>query len=544
VQEPLARADLADVARRVVLLASLCALACSWTGPASAAGTILVRFARPATATAKVIALGDDATGSVSGGVTVVDLPPGESVADALTDYRGRPDVVYAEPNRVLHLFDLSTPNDSFYGWQWALSAISAVQGWSVFPSTFSAVPTAPIGIVDTGVDATHEDLAGRVSALSASCLGDVCTQGVPTDDDGHGTHVSGIAGATADNGVGVAGLAYGSPLIVVRVFPPGQNQGAALSDVANGIVWAAQHGAKVINLSLGATGGAYPVTLCNAVQTAISTYGVVVVAAAGNGYPEGTPVSTPTYPAACPGVVGVAATDSTDVPGTFSNYGSPDVFVSAPGVSVVSTLPGNGYGYMSGTSMASPYVTALVALIRSLHPEASVAQVRELLALDSDKVGGGSYGADPYGTCAGCTWDQHYGYGRIDVARALASAVPPQPPPAVPPPPPPPPPPSTARDTSAPVVHVYPASGRRHAPVRLRYRVQDNGGRTSERVQVYRGKKLLKTLTRPLRTTDAAVAYWVSYSFPARAAYRFCVRAADAARNTSALRCAAVRVR
>jgi thermitase len=531
------------VARRLSLLAVLGVLACSWTGAAGASDTILVKFARPATAAAEVDALGDDSTGSVTGGVTVVDPQPGETVADALSDYRARPDVVYAEPNRGLHLFDLTAPNDSFYGWQWALPAISAVPGWSVFPATFSAVPTAPIGIVDTGVDATHEDLSGRISPSSATCLSGVCNQGLPTDDDGHGTHVSGIAGAIADNGVGVAGLAYDSPLIVVRVFPAGSSQGAALSDVANGIVWAAQHGAKAINLSLGAVGGAYPATLCNAVQTAIGTYGAVVVAAAGNGYPEGTPVSTPTYPAACPGVVGVAATDSSDLPGSFSNYGNPDVFVSAPGVDVLSTLPGDVYDYKSGTSMASPYVTALAALIRSLHPEATVAQVREMLALSSDKVGTGSYGADPYGTCAGCTWDQHYGYGRIDVARALVTAVPAAPP-AGPPPPPPPPPAPAARDTSPPVVHVYAATGRRHKPVRLRYRVQDNGGRTSERVLVYRGRKVLKTFTRPLRTTDSAVAYWVTYSFPARAAHRYCVRATDAARNASPLRCAAVRVR
>jgi thermitase len=543
VQEPVAPADLAEVARGVSLLAVLCALACSWTGAASAADTILVRFAHPAAAAAKVDALGDDATGSVTGGVTVVDPQSGESVAAALANYRSRPDVVYAEPNRVLHLFAMSAPNDSLYGSQWALSAISAVPGWSVFPASFSAVPAAPIGIVDTGVDATHEDLAGRISPSSATCLNGTCSQGVPTDDAGHGTHVSGIAGASADNGLGVAGLAYDSPLIVVRVFPADASQGAALSDVANGIVWAAQRGAKVINLSLGVTGGAYPVTLCNAVQTAIATYGAVVVASAGNGYPEGTPVSTPTYPAACAGGVGVAATDSGDLPASFSNYGSPDVFVSAPGVNILSTLPGNAYGGMSGTSMAAPYVTALAALIRSLHPEATVAQVRQILALSSDKVGAGSYGADPYGTCAGCTWDQHYGYGRIDVARALATAVPAAPPTAPPPPPPPPPAPST-RDTTPPVVHVYAASGRRHTSVRLRYRVYDNGGRTSERVLVYRGKKVLKTFSRPLRTTDATVAYWATYTFRVRAAYRFCVRATDASHNASALRCAAVRIR
>jgi subtilisin family serine protease len=532
------------VARRVYLAAVLCTVACSWPAAASAADTILVKFARPATAPAKVAALGDDVTGSVTGGVTVVDPEAGESLSQALADYRSRPDVVYTEPNRVAHLFNLTAPNDSLYGSQWALPAISAAQGWTEFPATFVAVPTAPIGIVDTGVDATHEDLAGRISASSATCVSGTCSQGVPTDGDGHGTHVSGIAGAIADNGVGVAGLAYGSPLIEVRVFPSDASQGAALSDVANGIAWAAQHGAKVINLSLGSTGGSYPTTLCNAVQTAITTYGAVVVAAAGNGNPPGTPVSTPTYPAACAGAVGVAATDSSDLPGSFSNYGSPDVFVSAPGVSVLSTLPGGVYDYLSGTSMASPYATALVALIRSLHPEATVAQVREILALSSDKVGAGSYGADPYGTCAGCTWDLHYGYGRIDVARALATAVPAAPPAASPPPPPPPPPAPTGRDTSAPVVHLYAASGRHRKALRLRYRVHDDSGKTSERLVVYRGRKPVKTFTRPLRTTDADVAYWVTYTFRSSGAYRYCGRATDVAGNASALRCAGVRVR
>jgi subtilisin family serine protease len=301
-----------------------------------------------------------------------------------------------------------------------------------------------PAGIVDTGVDATHEDLAGRVSASSATCLGS-CAGGIPTDDDGHGTHVSGIAGAATDNALGVAGLAYASPLIVVRVFPADATQGAALSDVADGILWAAAHGAKVINLSLGATGGSYPTTLCDAVSVAIDSYDAVVVAAAGNGQPEGTPTSTPTYPAACPGAIGVAATDSSDLPGSFSNYGHPNVFVSAPGVNVLSTYAG-GYAYLSGTSMASPYVTALAGLVRSLHPGASATTVRQILALSSDKVGSYAYGADPYGTCASCTWEQHYGYGRIDVPRALATAVPPPPPPPPPPPLAPPPPPHRLR--------------------------------------------------------------------------------------------------
>jgi hypothetical protein len=188
--------------------------------------------------------------------------------------------------------------------------------------------------------------------------------------------------------------------------------------------------------------------------------------------------------------------------------------------------------------------VAGLVGLIRSLHPEATVAQVREILALGSDKVGAGAYGPDPYGTCSGCTWEAHYGYGRINVQKALSTAVPPAAPPPPPTPPPPPPPASAANDTKVPVVHVYAARGRHRKLVHLRYRVQDNSGRTSERVLVYRKTKLLKTFRRALRTTDAAVAYWVGYSFAARGSYRYCVRASDAAGNHSPLACAAIRIR
>jgi len=536
------------VSRRFALLVAFAALVCAAPAPASATDTILVKFGSATHASAKVAQLGDDVTGHAVGGVEVVDPQPGETTAEALARYRARPDVLYAEPNRLLHTLALSPPDDPGYSSQWGLDAISALGGWSVFPGTFSPSPSVPIGIVDTGVDATHPDL-GNVSTLSATCLNGTCNQGVPTDDNGHGTHVSGIASATTDNGVGVAGLSYASPLIVVRVFPADASQGAYNSDIANGIAWAASHGAKVINLSLGGYDPAYPITLCNAVELAIDSYGAAVVAAAGNGNPSGTPVSTPSYPAACAGAVGVAATDESDLPASFSNYGSPDVFVSAPGVDIVSTWPANSYASDDGTSMASPYVTALVGLIRSLHPAASVTQVRQILALSSDKVGSGAYTADPYGTCAGCTWEAHYGYGRINVQRALSAAVPPPPPPPPPPPtvlpptsPPPPAPPAT--DKQAPVVHVYAASGHRRASLRLRYRVQDDSGKSSERVLVYRKTKLLKTFTRALRTTDDAVAYWVAFKFGTTGSYRYCVRARDAAGNHSPLACAAIRVR
>jgi thermitase len=234
-----------NVTRRFALLAAVAALACAAPAAAGADSTLLVKFASPTGAGAKVAALGDDVTGTTAGGVKVVDPRPGESVTDALASYRARPDVVYAEPNGVVHLFALSDPNDSYYTDQWALPTISALAGWSTFPGTFAAPAGAPIGIVDTGVDASHPDLVAKIASSGATCLGGSCVAGTPTDPWGHGTHVSGIAGAATNNGTGVSGVAFSSPIIPVRVF---QDDGTGSpiaydADVANGIAWAAAKG-------------------------------------------------------------------------------------------------------------------------------------------------------------------------------------------------------------------------------------------------------------------------------------------------------------
>ena len=275
----------------------------------------------------------------------MVDPQAGESVAEALARYRARPDVLYAEPNRFVPPARRSAPR---------ATPATARSGRSTRSRPSAAGRSSPArsrrprrcrsGSSTPGVDATHPDL-GNVSGLSATCLSGACSQGVPTDDNGHGTHVSGIAGRDDRQR-----NRHRRPLLRLaadrraRVFSADASQGADDSDIANGIAWAASHGAKVINLSLGATGPTYPFTLCNAVELAINSYGAAVVAAAGNGNPPGTPVATPSYPAACPGAIGVAATDESDLPASFSNYGSPDVFVSAPGVDVLSTWPGNSY--------------------------------------------------------------------------------------------------------------------------------------------------------------------------------------------------------
>jgi uncharacterized repeat protein (TIGR01451 family) len=215
-------------------------------------------------------------------------------------------------------------------------------------------------------------------------------------DDYGHGTHVAGIAGAEMDNGLGIAGMAAASRLLIVKVLD--QYGTGWYSDIAQGIVYAVESGATIVNLSLG--GAAPSETLQAAVDYAHSR-GVLVVAAAGN---SGGPVL---YPAACEDVLAVAATDIHDQHASFSNYG-PEVDVAAPGVDIYSTWPWrDGYWTQSGTSTASPHVAGLAALIRSfedtLGPD-QVAQVLMTTARDAHIPG----------------WDPYTGWGRIDAEAAM----------------------------------------------------------------------------------------------------------------------------
>ncbi len=363
-----------------------------------------------------VLLPGDKVLGKTLTGVYVIDVRGASSLADVAARYRALPGVAYAEPNALAKGAALSAPNDPSYSSDWAWSKIGAVSGWSAYPGAYTATGGATIGIVDTGIDASHPDLSdGRVlTSQGANCINDAgtCGAGSTTDDNGHGTHVAGIAGAATNNGTGVAGTAFDAHLIPVKVLD--SSGSGSYAAITNGIVWAAQHGARVINLSI--EGVVFSQTLCDAVKLANSD-GVVVVAAAGN-----DSSNAPSYPAACPGAIGVAATDSSDAAASFSNYGHPDVFVSAPGASIYSTYLNKGYTTMSGTSMAAPFVTGLVSQLLGQLPDRTVSDVEDILAETSDKVGTG-YTTDPYGTCTGCTWSSSFGYGRIDMLRALSAA-------------------------------------------------------------------------------------------------------------------------
>jgi serine protease len=213
----------------------------------------------------------------------------------------------------------------------------------------------------------------------------------------GHGTLVAGVAAATTNNGIGIAGAAWNASVLPVKVL---DSHGYGTdSQVAAGIVWAADHGANVVNLSLGgptSSGDA----LCDA-TTYAQSQGALVVAAAGNAANGWL-----NYPAACPGVVGVSATDAQGDFASFSSFG-PDVGIAAPGLAVTSTRNDNRYGTESGTSLSAPIVSGVAALVDAMHPDWSAAQVAERLEDTAQDRG-------PPGV------DLYYGHGLLDAYAAL----------------------------------------------------------------------------------------------------------------------------
>jgi len=227
---------------------------------------------------------------------------------------------------------------------QWGLTRLAAEQTWAQGPAAGTLV-----AVVDTGVDAAHPDL----SAVTVPGLDLIAAGDGRTDAHGHGTHVAGVVAAVADNGLGGAGLAQGTRILPVRAL---QADGSGFdSDVAKGIAWAVDNGAKVVNLSLG---GDRQSSLLTASIDYAASKGVVVVAAAGNAGAAGDPVL---YPAATRGVVAVGAVDADDTRPSWSSSGA-HLAVAAPGVGILSTVPGGGYASWNGTSMAAPFVAAAAA--------------------------------------------------------------------------------------------------------------------------------------------------------------------------------------
>ncbi|HYZ28537.1 MAG TPA: S8 family peptidase, partial [Thermoleophilaceae bacterium] len=312
-------------------------------------------------------------------GMQLLSLPPGTSPQDAAARLSRQEGVEYAEPNWTRHA--MATVNDPQFSDEWGLNNtgqttnaqsgtpdadIDAPEAWDVTTGS----PSVTVGVVDTGIDATHPDLSANIVPGWDFVEGD----GDPTDQNGHGTHVSGTIAASGNNGIGVAGIAYSAKVMPLRVLDAAGYGNVA--DVVAAYQYAASHGIRIVNASLGSY---VPSTAESDAMAAAS--GTLFVVAAGNSSSDVD--QTPEYPCAYPlaNIICVAATDATDNLAFFSNFGTAGVDIAAPGVNIASTWPQsiypNNYAWLDGTSMATPHVTGVAALVASRFPQASVAALR-----------------------------------------------------------------------------------------------------------------------------------------------------------------------
>jgi len=379
--------------------------------------------------------------------VSVVDLPEDLSVREAVEVYESDPNIEYAEPDFLLRPAQTSSePNDPAYPRLYGLNNtgqtggttdadIDAPEAWSATTGT----PGVVVAVIDEGVDVSHPDLQNNLWVNADEVPGN----GVDDDSNGyvddvngydfanndasvydrdpttgtgdeHGTHVAGTIAAQGNDGTGITGVSWEAQIMSLKFLGP---DGGYTSDAIEALNYAVNNGATISNNSWG--GGGYSQSLRDALSNA-SARGHLFIAAAGNGGADGIGDDndvTPHYPSNydLANVISVAATNSTDTLASFSNFGDVSVDLAAPGVKVYSTLPGNTYGSYSGTSMATPHVTGVAALIKSRFPSAGVAEVRTRI-LDS---------VDPQSTLTGKTLTG----GRLNAAGALGTTTTPQPP-------------------------------------------------------------------------------------------------------------------
>ena len=310
--------------------------------------------------------------------------------AQLLKGLQGHPDMEYAEVDAVAKVS--GTANDTLFSSEWHLAKIQAPSAWDVTTGTSSVI----VAVVDTGVNASHPDLAGKVLSTGWDF---VANDSTTMDENGHGTAVAGTIAPDANNNLGVVGVAWANLILPVRVLDA---SGAGnYSTIAQGIIWAADHGARIINLSLGGTASSS--TLQSAINYAWSKQCIVVAAAGNNGN------SVPVYPAACSNVVSVAATNASDTRPSWSNYGS-YIDVCAPGENIVTLDGSNSYASWSGTSFSTPVTSGVLALMASVNPSLTNAQLVDVLLKNCDDLG--TSGADIY-----------YGNGRVNALRAVNAA-------------------------------------------------------------------------------------------------------------------------
>lgn len=327
--------------------------------------------------------------------------------------------IVYAEPS---YIYKTSfVPNDASFSLQSYFTKLQVTEAWDILKDASSVI----IGIVDSGSDLQHEDLAGNIYVNTADPI-----NGIDDDNDGyidnyygwdfvgnsastmipdnnpdvtsdstdHGVHVSGIASAVSNNAKGVASIAFNAKLMIIKAGA--DNNSTSIYKGYEGIKYAADHGVKIINCSWGGPGGGQFGQ--EMIDYAVAK-GSLVIAAAGNEQTE-----EPSYPASYKGVLSVASVTNNDVRSSFSNYGY-TVDISAPGSSIYNTLNGNKYGYASGTSMSTPMAASAAALVKAKYPNYDGLQIGELLRATADPIDG----LNP-------TYANKLGKGRLNVLKAL----------------------------------------------------------------------------------------------------------------------------
>ncbi|MCX7641534.1 MAG: S8 family serine peptidase [Elusimicrobiales bacterium] len=301
--------------------------------------------------------------------------------------YKNQRDVIYAEPNYVAQKFSF-IPNDPLYNEQWGLNKIEADKSWDIINPKRKAI----VALVDSGVDFSNLELS-RSLIDGYDFVND---DNLPEDDNGHGTHCAGIIAAEIDNGIGIAGVLNSVSIMPLKVLD--KNGVGFYSDIAEAIIYAADQGANVINLSLGGMEQSH--FLQEAIDYAYEK-GCIIIAAAGN-----LGNSTPIYPAALQNVIAVGATDENDFRWYMSSFGN-YLDIVAPGVNILSTYLGNTYKKATGTSVAAAFVSAISAFIISNSTDIKNYEIENIILNTADDLG--NYGKD-----------EEYGYGRINMLKAI----------------------------------------------------------------------------------------------------------------------------
>ncbi len=382
---------------------------------------------------------------SRQGGFKVIQIPAGRTVPEMVNAYRQQTIVQYAEPNYIRRLTLI--PNDTYYSYQWHFAQINMAAAWDLDTTAplYGGDPSIVVAVIDTGVAyetygsyqiapdlaitnfwVNSDEIAGNLIDDDGNGYVDdvngwdfAYSDAHPNDDQSHGTHVTGTIAQSTNNSIGVAGIAFNTTIMPIKVLD--SNGDGTDVWVADGIYYAANNGARIINLSLGGTGSS--TTMENAVAYA-RNHGVVVIAAAGN---NGNNV--PFYPAAYDAyVIAVGATRYDQARPSYSNYGS-YLDIAAPGGDVTVDQTGDGwvdgvlqqtfgvnptdwgYWFFQGTSMASPHVAGVAALFLAKHPSWTAAQVRN--AIESTATDIGTAGRDDY-----------YGWGLLNASAAINSST------------------------------------------------------------------------------------------------------------------------